>query len=38
MVEYRNAVFLENEAFNGRIEPKDPSNGVATPIREYSVT
>ena len=30
--------FLENEAFNGRIEPKDPSNGVATSIREYGVT
>ena len=37
-VESRNAVFFENEAFSGRTEPKDPSNGAATPIREYGVT
>ena len=30
--------FKKNEAFSGRTEPKDPSNGVATPIREYGVT
>ena len=29
---------LENEAFSGITEPKDPSNGVATLIREYGVT
>ena len=38
IVESRNVMFLENEAFSGRTEPKDPSNGVATPIREYGVT
>ena len=37
-MESRNVVFLENESFSGRIEPKDPSNGVATPIWEYGVT
>ena len=38
IVQSRNVMFLENEAFSGRIEPKDPSNGVATSIREYGVT
>ena len=38
IVEFINAVFLENEAFNGRTEPKNPFDGVATPIREYGVT
>ena len=31
-------MFLENKAFSERIEPKDPSNEVATLIREYGVT
>ena len=31
-------MFLENEAFNERTEPKDLSNGVVTLIREYGVT
>ena len=38
IVESINVVFLENEAFNVRIEPKNPSNRVATPIREYGMT
>ena len=38
LVESKNVVFLENEAFSGRPEPKDPSNGVATPERKYDVT
>ena len=31
-------MFLENEASTGRTKPKDPSNEVTTPIREYGVT
>ena len=38
IVESKNVVFLKNEAFSKRIEPKDASNGVATPIRECGVT
>ena len=38
IIESINVVVLENEAFSGRTEPKDLSNGVATPIREYGVT